>query len=180
MRFEILTIFLGFLVLSCNDRDQSGSNEISNLRENYLQSIDEWQELKLIQTDDRYGEFGGNTFIFLLYRESDSDALFADYKELEGSKEPPPPPNPDSIIKPWYNYKPIVEKKSLKLSTAEKKLVENSILELTVSKLANKDELSHSGISNSVINRDSSLVIIDYPSIEWSNFRKLRQSILEK
>jgi len=172
---KIFAIFLGFLIASCE------SQEKSEPEENFLKSLNEWQELQLIQTDDRYGEWGGNTFIFRIYKDADSDSILADYKELEGSPEPPMPPDPDSIIKPWYDYKPVVmEKKALKLSATEKELIQKSILELTIKKLENEDRISHSGISNAVIFQDSSLIIKDYPSIKWSYFQKLKKSVLEK
>lgn len=174
-KIKIFTILLGFLVVSCQNQEKSEPEK------NFLKSLNEWQELQLIQTDDRYGEWGGNTFIFRIYKNADSDSILADYKELEGSPDPPPPPDPDSITKPWYDYKPVViEKKALKLSATEKELIQKSILELTIQKLENEDRLSHSGISNVVIFQDSSLIIKDNPSIKWSNFQKLKKSVLEK
>ena len=174
-KIKIFTIFLGFLIVSCE------SQEKSEPEENFLKSLNEWQELQLIQTDDRYGEWGGNTFIFRIYKNADSNSILADYKELEGSPDPPPPPDPDSIIKPWYDYKPVVmEKKGIKLSAGEKELIQKSVTELTINKLENENRISHSGISNAVIFQDSSLIIKDYPSIKWSNFQKLKKSVLEK
>ncbi len=174
-KIKILTILLGFLVVSCQNQEKSEPEE------NFLKSLNEWQELQLIQTDNRYGEWGGNTFIFRIYKNADSDSTLADYKELEGSPDPPPPPDPDSIIKPWYDYKPVVmEKKGMKLSATDKELIQKSILELTIKKLENENRISHSGISNAVIFQDSSLIIKDYPSIKWSNFQKLKKSLLEK
>lgn len=174
-KIKVIAIILAFLIVSCDSKEKPKAGEI------FLQSINEWQELQMIQTDDRYGEWGGNTFIFRIYKKTDSDLILADYKELEGSPDPPPPPDPDSIIKPWYNYKPVVvEKNALKLSAAELELIQKSILELTIQKLENEDRISHSGISNVVIFQDSSLIIKDYPSIKWSNFQKLKKSVLEK
>ncbi|MAW94146.1 MULTISPECIES: hypothetical protein [unclassified Leeuwenhoekiella] len=174
-KIKIYTIILGFLIVSCENQEKSEPQE------NFLKSLNEWQEFKLIQTDDRYGEWGGNTFILRIYKNADSDSILADYKELEGSPDPPPTPDPDSINKPWYNYKPVVmEKKGIKLSAREKELIQKSILELTINKLENKNRISHSGISNAVIFQDSSLIIKDYPSINWSNFQKLKKSVLEK
>lgn len=174
-KFNIIALLSVFLVLSCDSRDKPKTEE------SFLQSINEWQEIELIQTDDRYGEWGGNTFIFRIYKMADSDSILADYKELEGSQEPPPPPDPDSLRQPWYNYKPVVmERKGIKLSTTEKELIQKAILELTINKLENKNSISHSGISNTVISQDSTLVIRDYPSIKWSNFQLLKKSVLEK
>lgn len=180
-KLEIFAIPLILLVLSCNDQNRSATEQPSDSKITYLQSINEWQEIELSHTDDRNGEWGGNTFNIRIYKKPDLDSLFADYSELEGSMKPPPPPKNGSAIQPWYDYKRvIVEKNGINLSTAQQELIEKSIVELTVNKLANESNISHGGVINTVIYKDSSLVIVDYPSVEWTNFQKLKKSILEK
>ena len=62
-----------------------------------FESIQYQNELYLIQTDDRFGEWGGNTYLIRVYRENQKEQILIDYKEYEGKAGPPEPPHPDSI-----------------------------------------------------------------------------------
>ena len=189
----VLKIKLNYLVfgllltlLSCKPNTNNSFKPESELKFNveYLKSLDSYQEIILIQTDDRLGEWGGNTFIVNIYMESDTETLVADYKEFEGTKEPPPPPSPDESfdsIDNWFGHKSIItEIKKVKLTENDKKLIEDAIIELIKHKIRNTDLFGHSGISNRIMYKDSSLIVEDYPSIKWSNFQKLKKSLLEK
>lgn len=69
---------------------------------------------------------------------------------------------------------------SIKLNQFDKDLVEKAILELLNNKLRNPSGFPHSGIFNSVVSKDSSLVIMDYPSIDWKYFQKLKHELINK
>tara|TARA_R110001606_G_scaffold398072_1_gene576265 strand:+ start:691 stop:1230 length:540 start_codon:yes stop_codon:yes gene_type:complete len=171
-RFYILVIPLILTIISCKKE----INQTSDIKLKYFQSIDEWNELELIQTNSKFGEWGGDTFVIRVYKDFNNGLLLGDYKELDGSKIPPPPPKTRADSLHWYNYKSVLfEKKRLVLSENEKELIEKSIIELVKSRISNSNIFSHSGISNQVIYKDSTLIIYDYPSIEWSNFQKLKK-----
>ena len=53
-------------------------------------------ELYLIQTDDKYGEWGGDSFVIRLHRAQQSKNLIITYVEYEGQAGPPFPPDPNS------------------------------------------------------------------------------------
>ena len=187
MKIKLSYLVFGFALLSCKQNTNNAFEPESELTSSslHLKSLDYDQEILLIQTDDRLGEWGGNTFIVKIYREGDSDTVVADYKELEGTKKPPPPPpSPNSssdLIDNWFGYKLILtEINKIRLTENDKKIIEDAIIELTKSRITNDVPFSHSGISNMVVFKDSSLVVEDYPSIKWSNFLKLKKSLLEK
>lgn len=188
LRIKLNCLVFGLLLtlLSCKPNTNTSFRPESELEFNgeYLKSLDSYQEIILIQTDDRLGEWGGNTFIVKIYIERDAETIVADYKELEGTREPPLPPSPNESsdsIDNWFGHKSIItEINKIKLTENDKKLIEDAIIELIKHKIRNTDSFGHSGISNRIMYKDSSLIVEDYPSIKWSNFQKLKKSLLEK
>jgi len=144
-----------------------------------LDYIDIVNEIELLHTDDKYGEWGGDTDLILIY--SNENQYFANYSRYLGSVEPPLTPKENEKPKNWYEYKKLEFKvDSLKLNQSDKELIEKTILELLKNKLRNPTSFSHSGISTKIISKDSTLVIIDYPSIEWKSFQKLKKVLKKK
>ena len=168
-------LLLSLVPLGCKENQQSNLNKL-----NY-DSISQSNELYLVQTDDRYGEWGGNTFFLRIYRENQTKQILMDYKEYEGSKGPPRPPHPDSIpstIAEWFDQEPIaMEKTRIKVSAKYQKLITDAIQELMELKLNNDQFVAMSGVMNSVIYSDSSLVIRDYPSTDWGKFQIIKNEI---
>ena len=180
-----------FTTTSCNQKSNITNNNEFQTDTKYLELIDFHQELKLVHIDDRLGEWGGNTFIFRIYKDKNSEQIFADYKEFEGTTNPPPPPNPNESsesTKMWYEYGSklynydsiLVEKNKIKLTLNDKELIENAVIELINHKLKNESIINHSGLHNIVVSKDSSLIIDDYPSINWTNFQKLKKSLIKE
>ena len=101
------------MFISCKE------NTTNSDLEHEIKNLDQVNDLKLIQTDDRFGEWGGNTFVLRIYKDHNQKTFMADYEEFAGSKEPPPPPKTDKVndsMKVWYEHKPMVmEKKGIKL-----------------------------------------------------------------
>ena len=160
------------------DTESVENDEKISSSEKFLKFIDTINEIEISHTDDKYGEWGGDTDIILVY--SNGNQFFANYSRYLGSAEPPSPPKENEKQKKWYQYKELAFKiDSIKLNQSDKKLIEKTILELLKNKLRNPTSFSNSGINNKIISKDSSLVISDYPSIEWKNFHKLK-SVLNK
>ncbi len=70
--------------------------------------------------------------------------------------------------------------KTIQATDEERKLIEQAITELLKRKLSNNDSFGHSGIQNSVVFSDSTLIIKDYPSIRWSSFEKLVHQVTKQ
>ncbi|PVW13548.1 hypothetical protein [Marixanthomonas spongiae] len=186
MKKILLTLTIGILLASCSDKKAEIKAENSvdfdvtkNVNEAELKYVDRWNQIELSHTDDKYGEWGGDTDIILVY--SDGKNYYAKYAKYLGSYEPPEPPKENEEIKKWYEYKKLERGiDSIELNSEQIELIETSILELTKLKINSKSSFSHSGIVNRVISRDSSLIIEDYPSNKWSEFQKLKNSIMNK
>jgi len=186
MKKILLTFTIGILFANCaNKKDEPTSENQIDLKKTQSESpielnyIDRWNQIEFVQTDDKYGEWGGDSDIILIY--SDGEKFFANYSRYLGSYEPAIPPKENEKPKKWYEYKKLVRKiDSIELSIDQIRLIENAILELTKTKINSKTYASHSGIVNSVISRDSSLVIEDYPSNKWKSFQLLKNSITKK
>ncbi len=186
MKKILLTLTIGTLLASCSDKkaEIKADNSVDvavtkNMNKAELQYVDRWNQIELSHTDNKYGEWGGDTDIILVY--SDGKKYYANYARYLGSYEPPKPPKENQETKKWYEYKkPEREIDSIELSSKEIELTEISILELTKLKINSKSSFSHSGIVNRVISRDSSLIIEDYPSKKWDTFQRLKKSIADK
>ena len=167
-------------MISCVNENKNPKNtDVENDVKISLNYVDSWNQIELAQTDDKYGEWGGDSDIILIY--SDGKTIFADYSRYLGSYEPPMPPKENEKPKKWFEYKKLEHKiDSIQLSNKEIGMIENAIMELTKLKLNSNSYPPHSGIVNSVISRDSTLIIEDYPSNKWKPFQQLKKSITEK
>ncbi|MRT16168.1 hypothetical protein F3C99_04280 [Vitellibacter sp. q18] len=188
----ILTILILTTLLACNENSTTekitktkttetqqknkSSNTENIVSDKLLSYIGFLNEIVISHTDDKYGEWGGDTDLIKIY--SDGNEIYANYYRFIGSSKPPMPPKKEEKSKKWYEYKTLESKiDSIKLNEHEKQLVVNAIVELLKSKLNNEDFPAHSGIYNRVISKDSSLIINDYPSIKWESFQKLKTEL---
>ncbi|MEQ8475362.1 hypothetical protein [Fulvivirga sp.] len=186
MKKILLILIIGILFANCaNKNDKQDATEVTNLEKAKagsqikLEYIDRWNQVELTQTDDEFGEWGGNSDIIVIY--SDGEKIYANYSRYLGSYEPPKPPNENEKTKKWYEYKELEKTiDSVELNSEQIELIESAIIELTKLKINSKTYPAHSGIVNTVISRDSSLIIEDYPSKEWQSFQYLKKSITDK
>ncbi len=186
MKNIFLTLTIGFILASCTDKKaeiKTGNSVDVKVDENAnkteLEYVDRWNQIELAQTDDKYSEWGGDSDIILIY--SDGKEIFANYSRFLGSYEPPMPPKENERPKKWFEYKKLEHKiDSIRLNNKEIGMIENAIMELTKLKLNSSSYQPHSGIVNSVISRDSSLIIKDYPSNKWKSFQQLKKSLTKK
>jgi len=185
MKKILLTLIIGILLVNCADKKTESKTEadevvetvdsvIKNLGETEngtLKIIDTYQELILKQKGDKCGEWGGDTKEIRIYKTEHKGKIFADYKNtIIDCKDP-------------YSEKTepkIIEKKEIVLNDSELNLAQESISELMNYKLTTELRISHSGIGNQVISRDSTLIINDWPSFGWPKFRELIQQIEKK
>ena len=136
-----------------------------------LKMIDSYQEIYLIQINDKCGEWGGDKEQVRIYKNRPSDKILLDYKKLIINCDDP------------YSQKETAqlnEKDKIESNNEILELIEASIHDLIDQKLSNEQQISHSGIANYVISKDSTLIIKDYPSKEWSNFEELITLIRKK
>ena len=127
------------------------------------------QPLTIIYSDEECGEWGGNIETIKIEREDFGKPLnaFYTYKEMDCSAP--------------YDKSQLNIKKTRKVELTEvgEKLALEAILELVEIKLSRENIPSHSGIWNSVIIGDSTLIIDDFPSEFIESFGKLRNEILK-
>lgn len=186
MKKILLTLIFGILLASCADKKDEKTSENEENVENVqtqnkvnLKYVDRWNQIELAHTDDKYGEWGGDTDIILVY--SDGKKYYADYAKYLGSYEPPKPPKKNDEPKKWYEYKNLEHKiDSIELNLESLQLIEDAIIYLVKEKITNSSFPSHAGISNSVISRDSTLMICSYPSDEWKSFQELKTKLIER
>ncbi len=147
-----------------------------NRKSNLLNCIDSLNEIEISHTDDKYGEWGGDTDLILIY--SDGNELYAKYSRYLGSDNSPLPPDENEEPKKWYEYGKLeFTIDSIRLNYSDKELIEKVIFELLKSRLRNPTSFTNGGIYNYVVTKDSSLIIQDYPSIKWENFQKLKAKL---
>ena len=189
MKKILLILIIGILLANCADKKTEPKTElktetaevvqtvesvINNIGETEigtLNIVDTYQELLLKQKGNKCGEWGGDTEEIRIYKTAYKGKTFADYKKIIIDCKDP------------YSQKTkpeIIEKKSIVLNEKELLLVEKSILELIDFKLKTEQQISHSGIGNSVISRDSTLIVEHWPSFGWPKFRELIKQIENK
>jgi len=179
---KVFILLIILILTGCVEKSQE-SNEnkkayITENKERALIFIDRWNEIELSHTDDKYGEWGGDSDIIRIY--SDGYKIYADYRRYLGSKEPPPPPKENEQSKKWYEYKTLQTKiDSIELNEKEKQLAENSIFELIKNRVRN-ESIQLGGIKNNIIAQDSSLIINDLNSIKWNSFQMLKNELMKK
>ncbi len=185
MKKLLIILIIGILYSSCaykkaeKDKKTEEVKEIvqsvtENLEKNekgILNIIDTYQEIMLVQKGDKCGEWGGDTDEIRIYKTKYKGEILADYKKTIVDCN-----NPYS-----QKNKPIVkEKKEIALNNSELNLAQESITELINYKLTTEKRISHSGIGNYVISRDSTLTVQHWPSFGWPKFRKLVEQIGKK
>ena len=139
------------------------------------------KEMYLIRTDDKHGEFGGDTEINRIYRYGLKKELLADYKALDGSEYPPTAPGKINFATDYFQKKPIVlEQKKIKVTAIGEELIAKTVQQLVDSKLENDGaEFPFHGMYNIIAYRDSSFILHQFPSIRWSNFNDLKRLLIE-
>ena len=150
---------------------ESVLKNLNNPKTGTLQLINTYQEILLKQSGDKCGEWGGDTEEFRVYKTSYKGKILADYKKTIIDCDDP------------YSEKnepKIIEKNGFELTDKELTLIDDCIIELIHQKLSVEPRISHSGIANYVIARDSTLVIVDYPSFNWPKFKELTKIITRK
>jgi len=174
-------IFIALLISCTNEKSDSKKGfetDYKDSEEIKLGILSEISKIEFLREDDKYGEWGGDVDVIDIYKYKDE--IFANYKRYVGKTTPPPPPDDTKMNKKWYEYKSLENKiDSIKLSENEKKLVETIFSDLLKNKMKN-DNIPIDGYYNSVIASDSSLVIIDYNSFEWSSFMDLKTELTKK
>ena len=186
MKNLILILFFGILFTNCADKKPSKNSEtekevveivenviknLNNPETGTLQIIDTYQELLLKQSGDKCGEWGGDTEEIRIYKTRHKGKTLADFKKTIIDCDDP------------YSQKSkpkIIEKKGIELTETELKLINDCINELVSQKISTEQRISHSGIANTVMTRDSTLIIEDYPSFRWLKFKELTKIITEK
>lgn len=145
------------------------------------ESINFSKEMYLIRTDDKHGEFGGDTEIIRIYRYGLKQELLADYKALDGSEYPPSAPDKINFVTDYFQTKPIIlEKRKIKVTAIGEELISRTVQQLVDSKLENDGaEFPFHGMYNIIAYRDSSFILHQFPSIRWSNFKDLKRLLIE-
>jgi len=178
MKNVISFIFFVAIISGCTNQPKRKelNSKTDAEQKTTLEYINRWNQIELAHTDAKYGEWGGDSDVITIY--SDGKTLYANYSRYLGSTSPPMPPKENEEVKKWFEYKELDYKiDSIELDNRGIHLVENAILELVKQKIDNQTFISHSGIRNSVIARDSSLIIEDYPSGKWTTFQKLKDKL---
>ncbi|MEP0460453.1 MAG: hypothetical protein ABJP52_17050 [Flavobacteriaceae bacterium] len=181
MKKLLTLLMLGILLANCADKKtepekvvetvESVVKNLGNTENGTLKIIDSYQEILLKQKGNKCGEWGGDTEEIRIYKSKRKGSVFVDYKKsIIDCKDP-------------YSEKSkpkIIEKNEISLNQSELNLAQESITELIDYKLTNEQRISHSGIGNYVISRDSTLIIEDWPSFGWPKFRELVKRIENK
>ncbi len=131
----------------------------------------EWcPNIQFIHINDNCGEWGGDKEIINIYKVECRGKILADYEKITRNCS-------EDEDKQRENK---IEKVYIELTIDEKKLVNECIEELIRAKLTNRTFITHSGIHNSIIFKDSTFIIKDYPSINWKTFENLKERLLNK
>lgn len=177
---KISIISVVTLLMSCvnNETQADIATEESGKTARPLSFMEPWSEIELSHTDDKYGEWGGDTDLIVIY--FDGKKVYADYSRYLGDKIPPPPPKENEGPKKWYEYQTLESRiNNIELNENEKHLAEAAIIELLKNKLSN-NLIPVSGPINRVVTKDSSLIIYDYNSTKWELFQELKTELTEK
>lgn len=152
------------LILIFSSCDRTSGDE-------FLSRVDETSSIELIRRNDRCGEWGGDIEIISIYRKG-VKGLYADYSINTSACD-----HPELSI----DSTKIFQKRGQLLDEKTEELVNESIGQLIKASKASSDEIyfGHAGIRNRVIISDSSLIIDDYPSIQWRTFERLVKEILK-
>ncbi len=130
-----------------------------------------YQTLIMEYSDDKCGEWGGNTETIKINRLDYNKALIAEYLYEKKDCKDPYNRKQESVIK---------ERLTRVLDNRAEHLVVSLIRELIEKKLSSEVEPAHGGTRNSIIIDDSTLLIDDYPSGYLVNFEKLKSLIVSE
>ncbi|MCB9043118.1 MAG: hypothetical protein R2798_03860 [Chitinophagales bacterium] len=172
--FQVLipatTLIIGIFIGKGTNPNLKTGFENSVKRKNTLKYI-ESQPLIITYSDAECGEWGGNIEIIKVEKDGFKESLNAvyTYEKIDCSA----PYSERSKLN-------ITKSKKVKLSEEGENLVLAIILELIEIKLDRENIPSHSGVLNSVIIGDSTLIINDFPSEFIRSFGKLRNEILKE
>lgn len=172
--YKLLVVIVFVLMnIKCTNQSQA-KIELWN-----FDSIQLNNELYLIQTDDKFGEWGGDTYLFRIYRSKQTNKLLIDYIEYKGKAGPPTPPDQDSELKfNWHSGQPkLFEKYGITTNAEYLSLISNAVSELIKSRVNNNEVITMSGVVNRVMYSDSTLIIEDYPSNNWNEFHILKNKV---
>ena len=117
--------------------------------------------LKLTIINNNCGEWGGDKESVIIYRSDFDGPLFANYTQ---------------IIKDCKTGKQAQDKSSksgIKLTEENQQLIVECINELCENKLSRENKPSHSGLFCQVLLTDSSVIVSDFPSVNWKRFKQL-------
>ncbi len=163
---KILILILTLTLTSCSFKDSKETKNRMPL--NYIES---YSTLRLVTVDERCGEWGGDEEVITVYRDLRQEIFYADYvKKVINCDEP----YADSSKNNMRYRKRIV------MDLDAQNIAKQCVDQLVEFKLNNRLIPSHSGIYNSVFVSDSSFIIKDYPSRNWSLFFKLRDKLIGK
>ena len=130
-------------------------------QDNILRSINSIVTLEMTFVDDKCGEWGGNETTVKIYRQTLRGPILADISiktmDCFGKQE----------------TKVAKEKQAIILNEMTIQLVTESIQQLSLQKLNNSNIITRSGFHSKAKLSDSSLVIDDFPSQDWSKFKQL-------
>lgn len=132
-----------------------------------LKNINNFNKLTLRYHNDKCGEWGGDMEIIVIYREDREGRLFADYSKLVLDCE-----KLDTVQRAF--------KQRIVVTKNEQKLILECIEQLVNGKLQNEQLPPWFGYYSEVSLSNSSLMIRDTPSIEWTKFEELRMSVLKR
>ena len=156
-----LLIFLLWTIFSF------GQNETNPL------SLASWPcEIELTHTDDKCGEWGGDSETIRVFQKDCEGEFYIEYRKRIMDC------NTDPIT--HYQRKDFDEKKVVLSTKEDRKLIQICIAELKEMRISNPTVITHSGIVNEVTSSDSTLVVKDYPSKEWLAFNRLKKLIVER
>ena len=173
LKIALLVLLLSISSIQCINRSQV-EYELWN-----FDSVQFPNELYLMHTDAKFGEFGGDSYVIRIHRAQRSKNLIITYVEYEGQAGPPMPPDPNSQwqIKDHTGQPKLYEKKGVIADNEYLILISNAIKELLGAKVNNNEEAFQVGVVNLVIYSDSTVIIKDYPSTNWHAFHLLKDKI---
>ncbi len=177
MRNVIFTLIFSILFFGCETKNKKVDatfnqvNKSNPFENNLFGAIDTYQEINLYQTNNKCGEWGGDIETIRVYKTQYEQRLLVDYTEKTIDCKDPYSEKSEPIIR---------SRNGIEITQMEKKLIQDCITELINYKLSTKQIISHSGIGNMVITKDSTLIIKDWPSFNWPKFRELTKTMREK
>ena len=142
-------------------------------KEDSLSFIRFGDTLRFEHENAKCGEWGGDIEVILIYRGNFTDKIWAVYTKIIMNCDG------EDIDNPGKEQFPKVHKR-VSIGLDEQQLVKQCIEEIIDNRLKRKPQFTAAGIRNVISLNDCSLIIKDYPSIEWKQFEILRDKLLIK